>query len=554
MVRRTLVWLAAGYGAGAVAGLATWRGLAAEGPSIAASAAVERLMSWPWIVRSLVALLCVSTIGLPRLPRPGVRAVLALAAGLLVGTTAMLRHAVTRWTLPAYVPGQKVTLTGTALESAAPGWGLRRVPLRVAEFRTSPGARPTDRTVLAHMGTPSGLVVGDGVRVTGYLQPIAPAAGPGEFDVEAYYRLRYDIRLELVGCDELLRLRSQRVETPAVTARVRAWLRHRLVRTMPRASPSLTTDLMLSAVAGLQSVQLPRSIEDDFRRAGTIHILVVSGTQVAVLAGVVLALTRGPGPWRWVGACACVPLIAAYTLLVGPEASVSRAALMGVLAATALALRRDYDAMTALATAALIIMAADPCSVFRPGFQLSVAASVALVWLGMGRDEVLRPGHLPLRPRRRAGGPWQWVLCGLRVSSVVWLAVTPLLLLHFRQASLTSVVSNLVVVPLAGALTILGMASAVLVAPLPGLSYVLNYANSILVEGIVRTTAVFANLPWGVWQCGGPFGWGHVALWYVAVVVGHELVHNDRCRRLLDTSEGRQLAARASPPVPMGSG
>lgn len=539
VVRRTLVWLTAGYAGGAIAGCAVWHVLAAEGSSMTVAAALERLMSWPWIVRSLVALLCIATVWLPRLPGPGVRAGLVLAAGLLVGTTAMLRHAVTFWALPAYVPGQKVTLTGTALESAAPGWGVRRVPLEVRRFRLSPRARPADLSVLAHVRTPSGLAVGDGLRATGYLQPMAPAGGPGDFDAEAYYRLRYDIRLELVGCDEPLRLRSQRVETPAITARIRAWLRHRLVRTMPRANPNLTTDLMLSAVAGLQSVQLPRAIEDDFRRAGTIHVLVVSGTQVAVLAGVVLALTRRPGPWRWVGACACIPLIVAYTLLVGPEASVSRAAVMGILAAMALALRRDYDAMTALAAAALIIMAADPRSVFRPGFQLSVAASVALVWLGLGRDEVLRPGRLPLRPRRRAHGPWQWVVSGLRVSGVVWLAVTPLLLVHFQQASLTSVVSNLLVVPLAGALTVLGMASALLVAPLPGLSYALNYANSLLVEGIVRTTAAFAHLPWGVWQCGGPFGWGHVALWYAAVIAGFELVRLDRCRRLTAAAEAR---------------
>lgn len=496
-------------------------------------------MSWPWTVRSLVALLCIATIWLPRLPRPEVRAGLALAAGLLVGTTAMLRHAVTFWALPAYVPGQKVTLTGTALESVAPGWGVRRVPLGVTQFRASPRARPASLAVLAHVRTPSGLAVGDGLRATGYLQPIAPAGGPGDFDVEAYYRLRYDMRLELVECDEPLRLRSQRVETPAVTARIRAGLRHRLGRAMPRASPGLTTDLMLSAVAGLQSVQLPRAIEDDFRRAGTIHVLVVSGTQVAVLATVMLALTRRPGPWRWVGACTCIPLIAAYTLLVGPEASVSRAGVMGILAATALALRRDYDAMTALAAAALIIMASDPRSVFRPGFQLSIAASVALVWLGLGRDEVLRPGHLPLRPRRRTSGPWQWILDGLRVSCIVWLAVTPLLLLHFRQASLTSVVSNLLVVPLAGALTVLGMASALLVAPLPGLAYGLNYVNSLLVEGIVRTTAVFAHLPWGVWQCDGPFGWAHVALWWAAVIAGFELVRFDRCRRLSAAAEAR---------------
>jgi len=536
MVRRTLVWLAAGYAAGAIAGCAAWHCLFDQAvPAVpgAAAAAVERVVSWPWIVRSLVALLCFAAAWLPRMPRPGARAGLALAAGLLVGTTAMLRHAVTRWELPAYAPGQAVALTGTVLEAAAPGWGVRRVPLRVAGFRASPQARPVDLAVLVHARTPSGLAVGDQLQARGLFRPIAPADGPGEFDAEAYYRLRYDMRLELVGDDEPLRLRSQLFETPAITARVRAWLRHRLARTMPRASPSLTTDLMLSAVAGLQSVQLPRAIEDDFRRAGTIHVLVVSGTQVAVLAGVMLALTRRPGPWRWVGACACIPLIAAYTLLVGPEASVSRAALMGVLAATALALRRDYDALTALAAAALIIMAADPRSVFRAGFQLSVAASVALVWLGLGRDEVLRPGHLPLRPRRRACGPWQWVLSGLRVSIVAWLAVTPLLLLHFQQASLTSVVSNVVVVPLAGALTVLGMVSALLVAPLPGLSYALNHVNSLLVEGIVRTTAAFAHLPWGVWQCGGPFGWGHVALWWAAVVLGHQLVRVDRCRRLI---------------------
>src|SRR6185312_7081919 len=117
-----------------------------------------------------------------------------------------------------------------------------------------------------------------------------------------------------------------------------------------------------------------------FRRSGLYHLLAVSGQNVVLLAGGVLAVALGIGRvWGHIGALAA---IAAYVLAVGPQPSVIRAAIAGSAVSVAWLTGRLRDGWHLLLVAACGLLAWNPYSLFDAGVQLSFGAVAAIFVLG----------------------------------------------------------------------------------------------------------------------------------------------------------------------------
>jgi len=517
MARRPIFWFAVSYAAGvclqARLGLPLWVPVAAACP-------VVLLCTWrPW-ARAGAALVC------------------AAASGLALGYAACgMRALPTSPESLGVADGDGVTLSGHVLKPLPSGKPAGRFVVEVETVATGDGeACPASGNVMVTGRFPAGLSVGQRVWLSGDIESTDQALNPGEFDTGGYYAVKWDAAA-MIGADVIQSRPSHTWSLSRALAKFRFRLRDELLDCMPRANPTLTTDLLLSTVIGLRAVDLPRDIEDDFRRAGTIHVLVVSGSQVALLTALVLALTRRAGRLRWLMNGLSIVVVAGYALLVGPEPSIARAALMGGIATVAFALRREHDVGAALAAAACMLMLADPAAVFDIGFQLSVVCVIAIIHFIPQRTRVVGPGRLPSVSPRPKVTLWGAAWVAFRVSVAVWLLVTPLLLHHFRQASLISALANLIVVPIACALTVLGMLAAGLVWVLPGWAYCLNSINSLLVEWMVRVTSAFADVPWAQLRSSG-FSWIHVAAWWGVVLIGDHLIRRARARMALRPSDG----------------
>jgi len=294
--------------------------------------------------------------------------------------------------------------------------------------------------------------------------------------------------------------------TDAARTRVITVLR----QSMPGAYGPIYADLLGSILFGLKAAPLPPALVDIFRRCGTIHILVVSGTQISLLftvvwlPGALAALyrrrrglvpaeaLRGP-PQPDPGALALgVALTAAYAVFVGGGSPVWRAGIGAVLAAAALGLSQmravaeqhplEIDKYTLIAVAAFVLLLQRPTELFNPGFQLSFAAVLGLAYLAPRIATVLR--GLP-----------RWLGLSLAASTGVQLAVLPVQAWHFGQVSLMGFAGNLVAVPLAAALLALGLTACALgLAWLPA-AKVINYANASLLGWLVHATALMAEMP-----------------------------------------------------------
>jgi len=174
----------------------------------------------------------------------------------------------------------------------------------------------------------------------------------------------------------------------------------------------------------------------------------VSGQNLAVILaaglGVAVVLGAGRPPLAALG----ILLIALFALLTRWEPSVLRASAMAVLALLGVATGRGPGGRRALCLAVMVLLLANPALLSSIGFQLSVAATAGVLWLGPTATRVL-PGRLP-HPVRSAVG----------ISLGAQAGATPVLALAFGRVSIAGLAANLVAVPLAVPPMLLGVVAA----------------------------------------------------------------------------------------------
>ena len=149
-----------------------------------------------------------------------------------------------------------------------------------------------------------------------------------------------------------------------------------LNRLLPEPYAALANGMLLGIEAGI-----PDELYEKFNLTGTSHVIVISGSNVALVTGVLMALgirlfgKRG-ALWPTLGG------LALYTFLVGGDAAVMRAALMGGLFVVATVLGRQSTALVSLAAACWAMTLWNPLMLWDVGFQLSSAATVGLILIG----------------------------------------------------------------------------------------------------------------------------------------------------------------------------
>lgn len=219
-----------------------------------------------------------------------------------------------------------------------------------------------------------------------------------------------------------------------------------------------------AALAGGITVGEKRSLGDTltqrFRDAGLIHVVVLSGYNIAIIV-VALMYVLAFLPRRF-AAVVSIGAILAFTLLVGASATVVRAALMGGIGALGIFFRRSYSALYALCIAGIAMVLWNPYVVlYDPSFQLSFMATLGLL---LGAPLLLM--HLMWVPR----------VLGIRelvaVTLATQIAVLPLLVYMMGSVSLVALPVNMVALPaiplamlLVFCTAVIGMVSTLVAVP-----------------------------------------------------------------------------------------
>ncbi len=189
----------------------------------------------------------------------------------------------------------------------------------------------------------------------------------------------YDLSATIKSPLLVKRLDDERVFLP------RAWLyKFRtkvLAQIMEKFSPE-TAGVLAASLLG-NRYYLSQSTAERFREGGTFHVLVISGLHISFIGFIVFLLMRRLTKNRTLQFAVPVSIVWAYSLMVGAEASVVRAALMFTVVSFAPVINRERTSLNSLGGAAIVLLAYRPGDLFDPSFQLtfvSVLAIVSLAW------------------------------------------------------------------------------------------------------------------------------------------------------------------------------
>jgi competence protein ComEC len=362
------------------------------------------------------------------------------------------------------------------------------------------------RVLKIRLSAPDGPGPGRAVRCLAHLAPPPPPLAPRAFDPQfrAFMQGLGAQGFALGRCrpDPDAAAPTGRLAADLALAALRRDMTDSIYDVAPGRGGAMAAALV-TGEAGYVDQDTTRILRD----SGLMHILSVSGMHMSMVAGIVFAIVAhlaalAPGiaaraPARKIAALCAIVACGAYLVISGASVPAQRAYVMTLVAFGAILADRPALSMRGLALAALIVLASLPESVLDPGFQMSFAATGALVAHFEGRR--LRALTDAPAPAGRVGLVVRGIallqaaiVADLAVSLVAGAATDPFVIYHFGRISVYGAAANLVGGPIVAFIVAPAAALAAFAAPL-GLA---DWPLVIMASGLdllIGVGAVFAD-------------------------------------------------------------
>jgi competence protein ComEC len=332
---------------------------------------------------------------------------------------------------------------------------------------------------------------GQTISTTAHLGPPGGAVEPGGFD---FRRHAWFLRLGAVGYTRVPVVLWKEAGQERFIFQTRMAISARVQTALPGETGAFATAI----ITGDRSA-IPQPVLQALRDTNLAHLLAISGLHMGLVSAFAFAILRlglllTPIGLRWpikkIAAAGALMVAGVYLALSGGNVATERAFVMVAVMLLAIMVDRRAISLRAVALAALIVLSLRPEAMIGPGFQMSFAATTALVAVfGAIRDSSHElPRHRFLR------GVASVVLS----SAVAGAATAPFAMAHFNQIAQFGLVANLLTVPLMGLLVIPAAVLGILLMPfglealglIPmglGLEWILHIAQSLaLWDGAVR--------------------------------------------------------------------
>jgi competence protein ComEC len=455
--------------------------------------------------------------------------------------------------------GEPVELTGVLERDPEIAPQRLYLELRVESIRSRSIDREASGVVILLAGVPGKSIAeeldqldlryGARIRVMTLLERTDSFRNPGVSSFTEYLdRKGYDATGFIKSPLLIERLENTRVFLPL--AWLYEWRRKLQVEVDSRFSNE-TAGVLDAALLG-NRYKLSRPTSERFREGGTFHVLVISGLHITVLGGLVFLVARRFTKNRALQFLLSVSVLWAYSLAVGAESSVVRAASMFTVVLLAPLVSRRASSLNALGGAALVLLAWRPSDLLDPSFQLTFVSVLAIVlfawpllqkmseigswrprretpyppscapWLRSfceclywsereGQRELERANHsyrlfkAPLAgilERMHLQRLLRYAFGAIVVSAGVQLALLPFLVVYFHRLSFASLLLNIgvsltmagVAIVAAAALLVAQVSSA-LATPLINLANALNWTMVHSVDPFTKVGVASIRLP-----------------------------------------------------------
>lgn len=355
--------------------------------------------------------------------------------------------------------------------------------------------------------------VGDSVRFDIAVRvPRSEVDRPDLLDVGAQVSVRGTARAAPAGDRAVLAVTASRGlsvrSPPRGILAVAADLRQGLIASSSGLPPP-GAGLIPGLAVGDTSAVTPE-LDGAMKQSSLSHLTAVSGANCAIVVGLAFGAVAAAGGSRRARIAGGVAALIGFVLLVTPEPSVVRAAVMALIAMLGVLLGRTGAGVAVLSLAVTVLLVADPWLAGSLGFALSAVATGSLLLFA----RPLATGLARRMPRALA--------LALSVPLAAQLACGPLLVIITPAVPLYGVAANLLAAPAAPVATIVGLA-ACLAAPLPWVQSGLTAIAWLPAAWIAGTAQTFSALPGD--QVPWLDGWlGVAALAVVGLAIGVVIV------------------------------
>jgi competence protein ComEC len=384
----------------------------------------------------------------------GVAFLLALAAFLAAGASLAteLDRRFLENPLRAVASGEYLDLSGVLARS--PGRDLDRDVLRMKVESVSRRGEdaPVEGTVRVSVPRPDDpagrlkLRAGDRLRVSARFSSPRAFDNFGGFSYDAYLRTQ-NIHRSAATKTRLLvsKIRDgPRLAPSAVFSRVRTALQEKLETEFRSADGRISPEgAVLEALLLGEDGRLPPATVQTLQETGLYHLFAISGGHIVIIAFLLFSLLRAAGVNRRPSYAVLALFLVFYSFLVEASPSVLRATLMALSLLAGKLLWKDVHVLNMISASALALLLVNPASLFDVGFQLTYAATLAII--------IFAPRIGRLLPRLPLG---LGEMAALSAASL--LGVTPIIVTSFNRVTFSSFLLNFAAIPLTGLIMGLG--------------------------------------------------------------------------------------------------
>ncbi|QSZ26758.1 DNA internalization-related competence protein ComEC/Rec2 [Aceticella autotrophica] len=318
---------------------------------------------------------------------------------------------------------------------------------------------------------------GDLVNVRGIVYIPPEKRNPGGFNYRLFLRKNnIGALMSIKGTSFEIVEKNKNSVIDRILQNTRNKIRAGYAASMPKNDAEFVSSMILG------DYSIDDATMNSFRITGIAHVLSVSGLHVGVIALFIIFILGFFKINRYSTPIVILILIF-YTLLTGSVPPVMRSTIMASMALIGTSIGRNNVPENSISVAAVFILLINPLMIYDVGFQLSFIATLSIIYLYNPLKVLIKIPNKKLKDM-------------IALTMAAQIGTIPIILFYFHNLSLISLLANILIVPITGAVVILGFISAVISIVIPFLSFPINYINIPIVEIILYLTKFLSCLPY----------------------------------------------------------
>lgn len=335
--------------------------------------------------------------------------------------------------------------------------------------------------VIGYTSLDSELEKSNSVRVKALFRSFDTPCNPGQFDYAHYMYDQQIIGLIVVydRHDMMITSKIEKLNFVRIIGQVESWIR----KTISHYYPANIDGWLVALVLGDRSYFDPIKVQK-ISLSGLAHILAISGLHLSIIFFFILKAGRVLRLPRMLGQMSALVIIVFMTCLIHGQISALRAVLMMGCSIIVWMHLAHKDAWSAWALAGLILMVANPGLIGQAGFQLSFAATAAILFTW------------PYLPNIK-NFFMRWCCHLVILSGSIFVMTSFLTIHHFNLITPVSIISNLFALPLLTMVLISAWVQLLLAAMIPGAAVWMAAITSFLINGLEQIAFIMSRLSWG---------------------------------------------------------